>query len=79
MFLIDFVSKYPAYLVDDVPHALRTRLWRKRDAPLLRIAAADHVCDILVESVDPLAGQRQADALVLEPILDADACGAARG
>eukprot|EP00205_Picochlorum_sp_RCC944_P005008 CAMPEP_0182616094 /NCGR_PEP_ID=MMETSP1330-20130603/37125_1 /TAXON_ID=464278 /ORGANISM="Picochlorum sp., Strain RCC944" /LENGTH=288 /DNA_ID=CAMNT_0024836109 /DNA_START=30 /DNA_END=896 /DNA_ORIENTATION=+ len=62
-------------LVDDVPHALCAGLGGKREAaPLARVA--NDVGDVVIETVNPLAGQGKRHILVvllLQPVFDLNA------
>jgi hypothetical protein len=58
-----------AHLVDDVPQSLGSCVRRKREgAPLA--PAAYHIGDIIIETIHPLARQREAHVVVLQPVLD---------
>ena len=52
--------------VDDVAHALGARFRRKRESALAR--AAKDVGDVVVEAIDALTRQREADVVVLQAV-----------
>lgn len=57
------------HLVDDIAKPLGTSLGRKGEGAALA-PGTDDVGDIVVKSIHSLAGQREADVVVLQPVLD---------